>query len=172
MGAYCNPYASVTGYSSNLSKLIEYPGDEKLVANYVHLHSKYHENVCSGSNGVPSVLLNGKDAQGYTALHKFAMWDRVELLEMLLLVLSPLLDRYDELGCLIILILFFFCELKGFLFLVILQFFVDSCRGVREKERKKKGMVEDVARFLCWWFIACCSQIFFFFSLLLFWRKK
>lgn len=52
-----------------LSKLVEFPGDES------HLRELLLD---------PSVALNGKDMYGLTALMKFAAWNKVNLLEILL----------------------------------------------------------------------------------------
>ena len=52
-----------------LSKLVEFPGDES------HLREQLHD---------PSVALNGKDMYGLTALMKFAAWNKVNLLDILL----------------------------------------------------------------------------------------
>jgi ankyrin repeat protein len=52
-----------------LSKMVEYPGDPELLT-------------LSLSN--PEVDPNGKDMFGWTALHKFASWDKVDLVEILL----------------------------------------------------------------------------------------
>lgn len=54
-----------------LSKVIEFPGD----ANF--LQAVLHSQDCSYD-------INGKDMFGLTALHKFAAWNKVELLDMLL----------------------------------------------------------------------------------------
>jgi hypothetical protein len=55
-----------------LSKLIEYPGDPAQVTALL------------ADNHTPQIDAAGKDMLGYTALHKFASWDKVDLLELLL----------------------------------------------------------------------------------------
>jgi len=59
-----------------LSKLVEFPGDP----------TKLKELLSD-----PSVALNGKDMYGITALMKFAAWNKVDLLHLLL----PLLDSEE-----------------------------------------------------------------------------
>ena len=55
-----------------LSQLVEYPGDPVLVASLL----------ATGQEA--GVTIGGKDLLGYTALHKFASWDKVDLIELLL----------------------------------------------------------------------------------------
>eukprot|EP00388_Colpodella_angusta_P032593 GDKK01027073.1.p2 GENE.GDKK01027073.1~~GDKK01027073.1.p2 ORF type:complete len:208 (+),score=30.75 GDKK01027073.1:1-624(+) len=52
-----------------LSKLVEFPGDPVKLKTYLE---------------DPNVLLNGKDMYGITALMKFAAWNKVDLLHLLL----------------------------------------------------------------------------------------
>ena len=56
-----------------LSKLVEFPGDPAKLQTQLHDHK---------------ISLNGKDMYGLTALMKFAAWDKVDLLELLLPHLS------------------------------------------------------------------------------------
>lgn len=56
-----------------LSKLVEFPGDPAKLREYL---------------ADDSIALNGKDMYGLTALMKFAAWDKVDLLEILLPRLS------------------------------------------------------------------------------------
>lgn len=51
-----------------LSKLVDFPGDVEEIRKYL---------------ADPNIDAGGKDAYGLTALHKFASWNKVELLEML-----------------------------------------------------------------------------------------
>eukprot|EP00928_Gymnodinium_smaydae_P067049 TRINITY_DN49987_c0_g1_i1.p1 TRINITY_DN49987_c0_g1~~TRINITY_DN49987_c0_g1_i1.p1 ORF type:complete len:393 (+),score=70.08 TRINITY_DN49987_c0_g1_i1:135-1181(+) len=60
---------SVTSQSMPLSKLVEYPGDPRALSRLL----------CD-----PSVDPAGRDAFGLTALHKFAAWNKTDLLELLL----------------------------------------------------------------------------------------
>lgn len=55
-----------------LSKMIEYPGDPALVTSLLKTDAN------------PQIDPAGKDMLGYSALHKFASWDKIDLLEMLL----------------------------------------------------------------------------------------
>jgi hypothetical protein len=59
-----------------LSKFVEYPGDPLQLASLLE-----EQKVDPG----------GKDMLGYSALHKFASWDKVDLLELLCPHLSPAL---------------------------------------------------------------------------------
>ena len=70
---------SLTKRKVPLSKLVEYPGDPASVASLL------------ASESDPCVDPGGRDMLGYTALHKFASWDKIDLIELLLPHLS-----YDD----------------------------------------------------------------------------
>lgn len=66
------PSISTTTSKPALSKFVEFPGDREQLAIWL-----------SCSNNMP-YNINGKDMFGLTALHKFAAWDKVDLLDLLL----------------------------------------------------------------------------------------
>lgn len=67
-----------------LSKLVDFPGDIEEIRKYL---------------ADPNIDAGGKDAYGLTALHKFASWNKVELLELLVPKLSePELNAQDPDG--------------------------------------------------------------------------
>jgi len=63
----------ITSTTKSLSKLVEYPGDIVMIQKWID---------------DPAIDPAGKDFYGIPALHKFASWDKVDLLELLLPKLS------------------------------------------------------------------------------------
>jgi hypothetical protein len=57
-----------------LSKLVEFPGDPVKLSEWLHCRS--------------DIDFGGKDMYGLAAIHKFASWNKVDLLELLLPVLT------------------------------------------------------------------------------------
>lgn len=67
------PHARAPSGARALSKLVEYPGDAAAI---------------SALLAQPDVHAGGRDMFGLTALHKFAAWNRVQLVELLLSAMS------------------------------------------------------------------------------------
>ena len=68
---------------TSLSKLVEYPGDPIQLREYLE-----------GTTTSGEINPGGKDMLGYTALHKFASWNKLQLVQILLPYLS-----FDEIMC-------------------------------------------------------------------------
>ena len=69
----------ITKRKTPLSKLIEYPGD-------------YHE--LSKLLGDTETDINGKDMYGWAAIHKYASWDKLDSLKLLISFLPDVQDIY------------------------------------------------------------------------------
>ena len=69
----------ITKRKTPLSKLIEYPGD-------------YHE--LSKLLGDTEIDINGKDMYGWAAIHKYASWDKLDSLKLLISSLPDVQDIY------------------------------------------------------------------------------
>jgi ankyrin repeat protein len=102
----------------SLSRLIDFPGDKEEI-------KKILNN--------PKIDAGGKDSYGLTALHKFASWNKVEFIELLLPYLSPQqINEQDPDGKTA---LHFACEMASVAAVTRLV----QCKDVNKQIKDKKG---------------------------------